>query len=67
MFREYDVVELMESLSAFLKAGTRGAIVMVYPGERPEYEVEFVDANGRTIQVCAVSPDKIRLVTRGEQ
>jgi len=63
MLREYDVVELVEGLSDSLKIGTRGAVVMVYPGERPEYEVEFVDANGRTIDVRAVSPDKLRLVT----
>jgi len=63
MFREYDVVELVESLSDSLKIGTRGAVVMVYPGERPEYEVEFVDVNGRTIDVRAVSPDKLRLAT----
>jgi hypothetical protein len=65
MFREYDVVELAESLSDSLKAGTRGAIVMVYPAEQPEYEVEFVDEDGRTIEVRAVSPDKIRLVSGG--
>lgn len=63
MFREYDVVELAEDLSDSLKAGTRGAIVMVYSGERPAYEVEFVDANGRTIEVRTVLPDRIRLAT----
>jgi hypothetical protein len=63
MFREYDTVELITALSESLKVGTRGAILMVYSGAQPEYEVEFVDATGRTIEVRAVSPDKIRLIT----
>lgn len=67
MFREYDVVELAETLSESLKVGTRGAIVMVYPGAQPEYEVEFVDRTGRTIEVRAVLPDKIRLATDAGQ
>jgi len=67
MFHEYDVVELTKALSESLRVGTRGAIVMVYPGAQPEYEVEFVDELGQTIAVCTVSPDKIRLTTDAAQ
>ena len=67
MFQEYDVVELVESLSDSLKSGTRGAVVMVYPGDPAEYEVEFVGLDGRTIEVRTVSEDKIRISTSRTQ
>ncbi|MFQ3651820.1 MAG: DUF4926 domain-containing protein [Gemmataceae bacterium] len=60
MFEEYEVVELMRDLDdKALKKGTRGAIVMVYPGSPPEYEVEFVDQNGTTIAVETISGEHL--------
>jgi hypothetical protein len=61
MFEEYAVVRLECDLEAKgLKAGTRGAVVMVYPCEPPQYEVEFVDDDGNTLAVETVSEGQIR-------
>ena len=60
MFDEYDSVETTEALEPDIPAGTRGAIVMVYPSEPAEYEVEFVDGDGRTLAVRTVEEWKLR-------
>lgn len=60
MFEEYEVVRLVCDLEPKgLKAGTRGAIVMVYPSDPPEYEVEFVDQEGKTLAVETVREKQI--------
>jgi hypothetical protein len=60
MFEEYDVVRLVSDMTPKgLKAGTRGAIVMVYPSDPPEYEVEFVDEEGHTLAVETVTEQQI--------
>ncbi len=60
MFEEYDVVRLVSDLQdKGLKAGTRGAIVMVYLSNPPEYEVEFVDDKGGTLAVETVKEKQI--------
>ena len=64
MFNEYDVVRLVSELrSKGLKGGTRGAIVMVYPGDPPEYEVEFVDEEGNTLAVETIKEEQIEKAT----
>lgn len=60
MVEEYDFVELTEDIMTDLKAGTRGAVVMVYPSDPPEYEVEFVNDVGETIAVRTVRGDQLR-------
>ena len=63
MFSEYDVVRLASDLDGCgLQAGTQGTIVMVYPVDPPEYEVEFVDPVGRTLAVATVSGRQIERV-----
>jgi len=62
MFEEYDIVELVTDLDTTLRAGTRGTIVMAYPGNPPEFEVEFVNANGDTLCLRTVKEDQIRKV-----
>ena len=60
MFEVYEVVQLKCDLDdKGLKKGDRGAIVMVYPGRQPEYEVEFVDQDGKTIAVETVSGEHL--------
>lgn len=60
MFEEYEVVRLVCDLKTKgLKKGTRGAIVMVYPSNPPEYEVEFVDQDGKTLAIETVSEKQI--------
>jgi hypothetical protein len=64
MFEEYDVVRLVCDLkSKGLKAGTRGAIVFVYPGDPAEYEVEFVDDQGKTLAIETVKMQQIEKAT----
>ena len=61
-FSEYDYVELIETLDSALQRGTRGAIVMVHDGSPAEYEVEFVDQDGRTIALRTVKESQIRSI-----
>lgn len=61
-FNEYDHVELTETLDSSLQRGTRGAIVMVHDGSPAEYEVEFVDQDGRTIALQTVKESQIRSI-----
>ena len=60
MLEEYDVVELTEKLAPGLEIGTRGAVLMVYHSDPPQYEVEFVDDRGATIEVRAVQEHQVR-------
>lgn len=61
MFDMHDVVELTEGLDERLPMGTRGAIVMIYPSHPQEYEVEFVDAQGNTLDVRTVTASTLRI------
>ena len=68
VFKEYDSVELTEDLDVTLRSGTRGAIVMVYPGSPPEFEVEFVNDKGDTLSIRTVKEFQICKVKHdGEQ
>jgi hypothetical protein len=70
---ELDTVELLAPLpEADLKAGRRGAVMMVY-GNHEAYEVEFYNADWQwtpdmdvpyPVVLVAVTPDKVRLVHR---
>lgn len=62
MFNEYDIVELVHSISDKLKNGTLGVIVIVYSEDK--FEVEFFDNNKNTIEVRSVSANQIKLVQR---
>ncbi len=73
MIAELDTVELLAPLpEADLKAGRRGAVVMVY-GDHEAYEVEFYNADWQWTPemdvpypavLVAITPDKVRLVQR---
>lgn len=63
MFAEYQVVRLSRDIpEEGLKAGARGAVVMVYP-RRPEtpreYEVEFTDEDGATLALLTLPEDQL--------
>lgn len=58
--KELDVVELKNDFQGLAK-GTKGTIVLEYNGEY--FEVEFVDSNGRTIDVLTTPADQLKLVT----
>lgn len=57
---ELDVVKLKYDFHG-LSAGTIGTIVIEYDGT--EFEVEFIDNDGDTIDVLTTPADKIELVT----
>jgi len=57
MFKEHDVVVLRKALpGTSVPVGTVGAVVFVNGAEA--YEVEFFDANDKTIDVCTVIGDE---------
>lgn len=63
MFEEYQVVRLSRDLpEEGLRAGARGAVVMVHP-QRPEspreYEVEFVGEDGATLALVTLAEDQL--------
>ncbi len=60
MIKELDVVVLTEDLPTYhLKAGLEGAVVDVL-GNGQAYTVEFFSAQGKTLDVVAVTPGQIR-------
>ncbi|WP_071288529.1 DUF4926 domain-containing protein [Mycolicibacterium llatzerense] len=59
-FQEHEGVVLPRDLpEAGLVAGTVGAVVWLYPGGE-DFEVEFFDADGNTIDVVTVSENDIQ-------
>lgn len=60
MFELYDVVELREAIPGEdLPAGAVGSVVHVFDGPPPAYEVEFADADGRTVAMVTLRTDQI--------
>ncbi|MEV1328554.1 DUF4926 domain-containing protein [Micromonospora costi] len=56
----YDVVELKEVVpSEQLSAGAVGTIVHIFRSPPTAYEVEFSDADGRTIALITLAADQI--------
>jgi hypothetical protein len=78
MFHEYDVVKLKQAISsdnshawpigtvAHLNAGAIGTVVMTYPDDSTvhEYEVEFLDEEGKTLALLMLKQDELELVQR---
>ena len=71
-FEDYQQVKLKEDREAIsnnpftelesarpVLASDRGVIVMVEDEQTPVYQVEFFDANGRTVDVLEVREDEI--------
>jgi len=63
LFAEYEVVRLSRDIpEEGLKAGARGAVLMVHPlrHDAPrEYEVEFVDEEGATLALLTLAEDQL--------
>jgi len=55
MFDEYDVVYAKVDLSLKVPKGSKGAVLMVFNSTPKQYEVEFVDEEGETLEVITVS------------
>lgn len=63
-FVEYDVVRSTRSLSDVVPLGTRGAVLMVFPSAHPQYEVEFIDQEGKPVAVLTVHESDLELIER---
>lgn len=63
-FKEYDTVRIMKNCEQGIKKGTIGAIIMVFEEPQEAYEVEILDADGKTKVQCAFSPDDLELVKK---
>ncbi|MEU5668917.1 DUF4926 domain-containing protein [Micromonospora sp. NPDC047762] len=60
MLELYDVVELREAIPGEdLPAGAVGAIIDVFDGPPPMYEVEFTDTDGRTVAMVTLRADQV--------
>lgn len=55
MFNEYDVVYAKVDLSPKIPKGSRGTVLMIFNATPNDYEVEFVDEDGETLEVITVS------------
>ncbi|MEV1017066.1 DUF4926 domain-containing protein [Micromonospora sp. NPDC049801] len=65
MLELYDVVELREPIpEEELPAGSVGTVVHIFSGPPAAYEVEFADADGRTVAMVTLRADQV--VHRGE-
>ncbi|MFI6236969.1 DUF4926 domain-containing protein [Micromonospora sp. NPDC050784] len=60
MLELYDVVELREAIPGEqLPAGAVGTVVHVFDSPSTAYEVEFADADGRTIAMVTLRADQV--------
>lgn len=59
MFKEYDVVFAVRDLSTIVLKGIRGVILMIYNSTPPQYEVEFIDEDGNSIEIITISEKDI--------
>jgi hypothetical protein len=66
MIKELDTVVLTRDMpEAKLRQGDLGAVVLV-PGDRKAYEVEFVTLGGETVALVTLPADAVRPVTGRE-
>lgn len=59
MIREYDVVITTKDINGKVLKGMRGAVLIVYDAKPPQYEIEFLDEDGYTIDVLTLSENDI--------
>lgn len=59
MFSDYDVVIAIKDLSTNVRKGAVGAILMCF--ENDDYEVEFIDEQGESLEVLTVPGSDIVL------
>jgi len=61
-YKEYDVVRLLTNLPGYeLSTGVLGAVLLVYPGIPPHYEVEFIDDKGQRLALLTVNENQVEL------
>jgi len=62
MLKDHDVIKINCDLSDKVLKGAVGAIVMVFEHPSLAYEVEFLDEEGYTIDICTINPQQIEEV-----
>ena len=62
LFKEYDAVRANKRLNINISKGEEGTILMVFEGEDKEYEVEFVDEEGNTLDILTVRETDLEIV-----
>ena len=66
MINELDLVVLLKDFDDYgLKSGDLGTVVHCYK-DKEGFEVEFVTADGRTIEVLTLTDEEIRLFAQSE-
>lgn len=66
MFEELDTVVLARNIEKYgLKKGDIGVVVHVYDKGKA-LEVEFVDAEGKTVALLTLTTDDVRSIKRNE-
>lgn len=54
MYKEYDVVKAIRDINDKVPKGSKGVVLIIYTATPPQYEVEFVDEEGYTLDVLTV-------------
>lgn len=54
MHKEYDVVRAIKDINDKVTKGSKGAVLIIHTSIPPQYEVEFVDEEGNTLDVLTV-------------
>lgn len=54
MYNEYDVVRAIRNININVPKGSKGVVLIIYPSTPVQYEVEFVDEEGNSIDVITV-------------
>jgi hypothetical protein len=62
MIKEYDIVAASRMLSNKVSIGTKGVVLLIYDAIMINFEVEFVDADGNTLEILTVSYDDVSKV-----
>lgn len=62
MYKENQIVVSKRNISSNVYVGCKGVIVFVYSKPKEAYEVEFVDDNGKSIEIITVMREDIDLI-----
>ena len=54
MYKEYDVVKAIRDINDKVAKGSKGAVLIIHTSTPPQYEVEFVDEEGNTLDILTV-------------
>ena len=61
MFNEYDIVRAKRNINKNVPKGSEGTILIIYPSTPAQYEVEFMDKEGNTMDVLTVKENDVEI------